>query len=218
MIRKNHIILIMIAGLLLFTCQLSAQERSSVVRGRVTFKQTGEPLMGVTVVEKDKDNRIVNGVATDINGTFQLKIHDRNDSLHFTQVGMKEVVRSIKNREIVNVSMEEESSVLEEVAVTAKRVASSGGFFTPSDRTAAVTTIDLKELEEIPAASVDQILEGQVPGLMISMNSGDPGSGSAIQIRGAASLGLGTKPLIVVDDVPFKTEEEVDVNNPDGLS
>lgn len=94
--KKNHIILIMIAGLLLFTCQLSAQERSSVVRGRVTFKQTGEPLMGVTVVEKDKDNRIVNGVATDINGTFQLKIHDRNDSLHFTQVGMKEVVRSIK--------------------------------------------------------------------------------------------------------------------------
>lgn len=218
MILKQSYTIAIILGLLLFATEAGAQEKSLIIRGRITLKQTGEPLMGVTVVEKDKENRLVSGVATDINGTYQLKIYNRSDSLHFTQVGLKPVVRAIKNLEIINISMEEDLAEIEEVAVTAKRVVSSGGFFTPRDQTAAVTTINMKDLEEIPVSSIDQLLEGQVPGLMISMNSGDPGSGSAIQIRGAASLGLGTKPLIVVDDVPFKTEEEVDVNNPDGLS
>jgi TonB-linked SusC/RagA family outer membrane protein len=76
----------------------------------------------------------------------------------------------------------------------------------------------MKDLEEVPATSIDQVLQGQVSGLMINMNSGDPGSGSSIQIRGANSIGLGSKPLIVVDDVPFKTQSQVDVNSPEGLS
>lgn len=196
--------------------QLYAQQ-TSVIRGKVTDAE-GLPLPGVSVYEKDKDNRIVNGNVTDINGIYQLKVTNNADSLHFSQIGMKKTAKAIKGQMVINVALQEDMHSLSEVTVSAQRPASTGGFLTPADRTAAVTTVRMQDLESIPAVSIDQVLEGQVPGLMISMNSGDPGSGSAIQIRGASSVGLGTKPLIVVDDVPFKTEEVVDVNNPQGMS
>lgn len=217
---KNLFTTIIITVAFLLTGVQSYAQGSIIVMGRVTAKQNGQPLPGVAVIEKNKDNRIVAGVVTDGNGTFSIKIVDRNDTLVFSQVGMKTIRRSIPSNNILNIAMEEEMQEIDEVSVTARRPVSTGGFISiaPKDQTAAITSVDLKNLEEIPAASLDQILEGQVSGLLISMNSGDPGSGSAIQIRGATSLGLGSKPLIVVDDVPFKTEEVVDVNNPEGLS
>ena len=217
--KKYFSVAITLIYLLLCSTQLNAQG-SFIVRGKVVLKQTGVALPGITVIEKNRDSRIVNGVMTDINGNYQIKVVDKTDSLHFRQIGMASISLPISGREVVNVSMAEESQDLKEVLIVTKRPITSGGFLAipPRNQTAAIATIDMKNLEEIPATSLDQILEGQVSGLMVSMNSGDPGSGSSIQIRGATSLGLGSKPLIVVDDVPFKTNEVVDVNNPNGLS
>lgn len=212
-------IVITLFYLLICTMQVNAQG-SFIVRGKVILKQTGAALPGVTIIEKNRDNRIVNGVLSDVNGNYSLKIANKADSLYFSQIGMKGVARAIAGREVINVTMSEDITELDEVAIVAKRPISSGGFMSiaPRDQTASVASLEMKNLEEIPATSLDQVLEGQVSGLMVSMNSGDPGSGSSIQIRGATSLGLGSKPLIVVDDVPFKTNEVVDVNNPNGLS
>ncbi|MGV8093998.1 MAG: SusC/RagA family TonB-linked outer membrane protein [Mangrovibacterium sp.] len=205
--------------LLLGTKQINAQV-GGIVRGKVTHKETGAALPGVTVFEKNRDNRIVSGVVTDNNGIYQIKMVDKKDSLYFSQIGLKTVAKSVVKLEVLDVVMNDEVTQIQEVSVSAKRPVSTGGFLSvaPRDVAASIASVDLKNLEEIPATSLDQILEGQVSGLMISMNSGDPGSGSSIQIRGAASLGLGSKPLIVVDDVPVKTNEVVDVNNPEGLS
>ncbi|MDR3062061.1 MAG: SusC/RagA family TonB-linked outer membrane protein [Dysgonamonadaceae bacterium] len=192
-------------------------QQNTVVRGKVSDAE-GLPLPGVSVFEKDKDNRIVSGTVTDINGIFQIGVSIKADSLHFSMIGMKKVAKAVKGQTVVNVTMQEDEVTFSEVVVSAKRPVSTGGFLSQADRTAAMTTIKMEDFESIPAISIDQVLEGQVPGLMISMNSGDPGSGSAIQVRGASSVGLGTKPLIVVDNVPFKTEEVVDVNNPQGMS
>lgn len=219
MTSKKQYSLILLIILLLNVFQLTAQT-SYVVRGKVFLKQTKEPLYGVTVVEKNKDNRMVNGVVTDINGAYQITISDKKDSLYFSLIGLKPTVKALNGLEIINVYLEESVTEIEEISVSAKRPVNSGGFLNISklDQTAAITTIEMKDLDEIPATSLDQILEGQVSGLMISMNSGDPGSSSSIQIRGATSLGLGSRPLIVVDDVPFKTTGTVDLNNPEGLS
>lgn len=202
--------------------QLSAQQ-SIVVNGKVT-DSSGLPLPGVTVVEKNKDNRQVNGVVTGLNGDYQIKISDEKNSLSFSFIGMIPVVKPVNDQLIINVTLKEAIQELAGVEVTATATAKprvdGGGFLSIAqrDQTAAVASIAMSTLDQIPVASLDQVLEGQVSGLLINMNSGDPGSGSSIQIRGATSLGLGSKPLIVVDDVPFKTNEIVDVNNPEGLS
>lgn len=219
--KKYSNVAITLICLLLGAMQLNAQS-ILIVRGKITLKETGAPLVGVTVIEINRENRVVNGIVSDLNGFYQIKVEDKTDSLRFTMIGMQTITQAIGQSAIINVTMAEAVKIIGEVTIVGSRVirSSSGGFapIPQRDQTAAITTVDLKNLEEIPATSIDQLLEGQVPGLMISMNSGDPGSGSSIQIRGAASLGLGTRPLIVVDDVPFKTNEVVDVNNPEGLS
>ena len=217
--RKYYSVTITLICLLFGSIQLYGQG-GFIVRGKITLKQTGETMPGVTVIEKNRDNRIVNGVVTDANGAYQIKIANKVDSLYFSQIGMKSVTKAIAGREVINVTMAEDVRELDEIAITGKRPITSGGFIgvAPRDQTSAITSIEMKNLEEIPATSLDQVLEGQVSGMLISMNSGDPGSGSSIQIRGATSLGLGSKPLIVVDDVPIKTNQVVDVNNPEGLS
>lgn len=208
-------------GLLFIALQLNAQI-GIVVKGKVT-SSTGEPIPGVTVVEKNKDNRQVNGTISLLNGDYQIRISDKSNSLVFSFIGLVPAVKPINDQEIINVTLIEDVTELAGVVITASVVkppVTSGGFLEirQRDQTAAITSINMVNLESIPATSIDQILEGQVSGMLISMNSGDPGSGSSIQIRGATSLGLGSKPLIVVDDIPFKTNAVVDLNNPGGLS
>ena len=203
----------------LFSFHLAAQQ-NMVIFGKVTTA-SGEPLPGVTIVERNRDNRQVNGTLTGASGEYQIKISDRKNSLHFSFIGYQPVIKPIEDQKIVNISMKEDVLEIGTIEVKArKQIVDNSGFLAipEQDRTAAVTTIQMSNLETIPATSVDQILEGQVSGLLINMNSGDPGSFSSIQIRGAVSLGLGSKPLIVVDEVPFKTNEVVDLNNPEGLS
>jgi TonB-linked SusC/RagA family outer membrane protein len=222
MIKQKYFSITITILVLVFSCVQVSAQNTSIIKGKVTSKQTAQPVEGVSVVEKDKNDRIVNGVPTDINGNYQIKILNPNDSLFFSQIGLKTEVRPIKNRITINVTMTQDSKALGEVVISAKRAAvgTTGGFLDVDKRmqSAAITTIKMKDLEDVPATSVDQVLQGQVAGLMINMNSGDPGSGSSIQIRGANSIGLGSKPLIVVDDVPFKTEQNVDINSPEGLS
>jgi TonB-linked SusC/RagA family outer membrane protein len=219
--QKYFFIQLMVLVASICVIQVSAQN-TTVIKGKVISKKTGKPLEGITVVEKDRNDRIVNGVPTDINGNYQIKVSDVNDSLYFSHIGLKTETRAINNKITINVSLTEDSKTLDAVVVTSRRagVESTGGFLGVDKhlQSAAITTVKMKDLEEVPATSIDQVLQGQVAGLMINMNSGDPGSGSSIQIRGASSIGLGSKPLIVVDDVPFKTQQRVDVNSPEGLS
>lgn len=218
-VKKYFVGAIAIMGLLFITHKVSAQT-GIIVRGRVIEKGTGQPLPGVTVTEKNKSNRNVNGIGTDINGNYELKIADANDSLYFTQIGLKTIVRAIKGQQVINVTMAEDGRTLDAVNINAVSKASSDGFLGISDanRSDSRTKINMKDLEDIPATSIDQVLQGKAAGLLISMNSGNPGSGSSIQIRGATSIGLGSQPLIVVDNVPFKANVNVDLSNPDALS
>ena len=213
------------AGFVLSIQALQAQTQGAVqgpvVRGKVTEKGTGKPIPGVNVTERNRDRRLVNGVITDQNGNYQISIADKNDSLHFAMIGMKTIARAIRG-EVINVVLEDNANSLNSVDVVARRSSNMGGFLNvdPKNSTAAVSRVNMDDLKDVPANTVDAMLEGKASGLLISMNDGNPGSGSSIQIRGAASLGLNSKPLIVVDDVPFRTPvgNDVDVSSPEGLS
>jgi urease gamma subunit len=161
-LKKSRLIIV----ILLFIVTLLQAQTDNVVRGIVFNKQTNETLIGVTVIEKNRDNRIVNGVVTDNSGAYQIKITDRKDSLYFSLIGLKSVAKALDGQEVINVYLEDDVRQIGEITVSAKRREDAAGFLNipKINQTSAVTTIQMKDLEEIPATSLDQVLEGQVSG------------------------------------------------------
>ncbi|MCS6991332.1 MAG: SusC/RagA family TonB-linked outer membrane protein [Chitinophagales bacterium] len=163
------------------------------VSGSVTT-QAGDPLTGVTVAVKGTNI----GTTTDEDGQFRLNIPGTTATLVFSYVGFATVEKTVSsdNRRL-EVVMVESSSVLEEViisglATTVKR----------SNAANAVAQIDAKQLTGIvPPSTFDGALQGKFPGVQISQNSGAPGGGINIRMRGITSINSATQPLFIIDGV-----------------
>lgn len=180
-----------------------AQSRSISISGDVVDKTTGEPLIGVTVI--DKNNPTV-GTSTDVDGRFELKVSSPDAIIQFSYVGYTPVEMPAKD---VNgtVTMEETSTMLNEVVVvgygTQKKVNLSG----------AVSTVDGDALANRPASDALSALQGQVPGLQVLRSSGQPGSEtSGMRIRGFSSANS-TSTLVLVDGV----ETDITLVNPNDI-
>ena len=181
-------------------------EQSEQCSGVVTDSK-GEPLIGVAVSIKGTTI----GVSTDLDGKFILNDVKIGDVLLVQSIGYK-------NAEItwdgnpVQVTMEEDSELLEEVVVV--------GFGTQKkvDLTGAVASVDTKALDSRPVTSVGQALQGVVPGLNISMpsNGGRLDSSPSFNIRGTGNLGTGSSasPLILIDGV----EGDINSLNPQDIA
>ncbi len=185
----------------------------AVVKGKVTDKADKQPVIGASVVELDNEKRTVSGISTDIEGNYVLKVTNPNNRISFSVIGYKTVVLNINGRSTINVQLEPSRNELTEVAITAKKPASNG--LLPIDArnsTSAVARINAKDLEELSAASIDQALQGRLPGVDIAAMSGDPGSGMQIRIRGTSSINGATDPLIVVDGMIYDTDVPQDFN------
>ena len=182
-----------------------------ILKGKVTDKASGEALIGVTVVEVNELNRTLNGTVTDINGNFALKLTSAQTTVKISYIGYMTYEFPISGQTFLDVKMEEETQLLEEVSVVAegKKV---GGFIPISQRdlTSAVSTVEMKELEEIKVSSIGEMLQGRASNVDIVMASGDPGAGMSVRIRGTASISGSNQPLIVVDGVPFEIELDND--------
>jgi hypothetical protein len=185
----------------------------SVLKGKVVDKNTGEALIGVTVIEVNDLNRTLNGTVTDLNGNFSLRLNNPDTRIKVSYVGFKTQEFAVSGQSFIEVDLEEETKLLEEVTVTAegKKV---GGFIPVSERdlTGSVSTVDMKELEEVQVSSVGEMLQGRASNVDITMASGDPGAGMSVRIRGTASISGSNQPLIVVDGVPFEIELDKDFN------
>lgn len=197
---KQHLksIVILVAILLAGTSSVYAQD---VVKGVVT-DATGEPMVGVTVREQNTNN----GVVTDINGNFSLKVKP-NSVIQFTYVGYKplEVPASKASGTIV---MEENSEQLDEVVVvgygTQRKVNLSG----------AVSAIDGDKIAAKPATDVLSALQGEVPGLQVLRSSGEPGAEtSGMRVRGFSSANA-TSTLVLIDGV----EGDMTLLNPNDIA
>ncbi len=182
-----------------------------ILKGKITDKVTGEALIGVTVIEVNELSRTLNGTVTDINGNFALKLTSPQTTVKISYIGYKTYEFPISGQSFLEVKMEEETQLLEEVSVVAegKKV---GGFIPVSERdlTSAVSTVEMKELEEIKVSSIGEMLQGRASNVDIVMASGDPGAGMSVRIRGTASISGSNQPLIVVDGVPFEIELDND--------
>ena len=182
------------------------------VQGRV-LDQDRKPLQGVTVAEVDADQRTIRAVKTDVEGNYALKINSKADSLSFSYIGNETIKQAIGNRTTINVTMRSSSGGLGEVIVSAQRRSDNGLMPIKENAvTTATTRINAKDLEEMQAASIDQALQGRLPGVDITASSGDPGAGMQIRIRGTSSINSSNDPLIVVDGMPYETAIPSDFN------
>ncbi len=189
--RLRHTILLLFTTLL--TSQLASAQQ--VVRG--TVKDTdGEVLIGATILETGTSN----GVISDIDGKYSLSVAP-DAEITVSYIGYVTQIIPVNNRSIIDVELEINSEELEEVVVTAL------GFKTNKDNIGyAQSQISNEDVVKAAEPNVLNSLSGKATGVTISRNSGDPGAGSYIQIRGVNSLTGGSQPLIVVDGVPISND------------
>ena len=195
------------------TCIISkAQAPAVTVQGKITDSD-GKPVYGVTVAEVDEDGRTIKADRTDVDGNFSLKIINKKHRLSISHISFKTVELSIGDRTVFNQTLQSSSKDIGEVVVLSSRKADNGMVpIAEKNLTTSQTHINAKDLEEMQSASIDQALQGRLPGVDITAASGDPGAGMQIRIRGTSSINGATNPLIVVDGLPYETTIPSDFN------
>lgn len=207
---------ILLVYFLLFSSAIMAQVPSApvIIRGKVIDKKDKSPVIGVSVIEVDNNKRTVNGVTTDPEGNFALRVSDTHNRISFSFIGYKTITQTLNGRTTINVLLELSENQLGEVTIAGQKMVNNGTGLNIAERnrTTAVSSINAKELEEMQAPTIDQALQGRLPGLDIVATSGDPGTGMQMRIRGTSSINAGTDPLIVVDGMPYETTVPDDFN------
>ena len=168
------------------------QDAQRKVSGKVS-DSSGGALPGVTVVVKGTTN----GTITDANGNYTIFKVPENSSLQFSFVGMKSQEISVGGKTSINVTLVDETVGIEEV------VAVGYGVQRKSDLTGATNRLSEKDMIKTLASSPVEMIQGRVAGVNITQNSGEPGAGMTVRIRGASSIRSGQEPLYVVDGIPL---------------
>jgi TonB-linked SusC/RagA family outer membrane protein len=164
------------------------------VSGKVTDPNTNEELPGVTVLVKGTST----GTVTDIEGNYKIQVPGPEATLVFSFIGYITQEVPVGNRSTVDVSLSEDVKQLEEVVVVGY------GTQKKSDLTGAVASVSGDRLRNTLTANVDQALQGRVPGVQVTQNSGRPGSAVSIRVRGTSSITGSNEPLYVIDGVQIQ--------------
>lgn len=194
---------------LLMPCFLFGQSSGAgrVVQGTISSATDRETLAGATVVETDNTNRIINATITDVNGHYVLRIKNPANKLVFSFIGYVPQTEDIGTKNTINIALKEDVQRIAEVVITADKKHSDGTFSIPQrEVSTAVQTMNTKSLEGIQVTSIDDAIQGRIAGFDIVANSGDPGAGTSMRIRGATSINANTRPLIVVNGIPYEVE------------
>jgi TonB-linked SusC/RagA family outer membrane protein len=190
-----------------------AQDKALLVRGQIIDASDNLSIPGATIVEQDAENRTVTGVISDIDGNFAIRVKSPNNKLYISTIGYKSKVVPINGRETIKISLVSTVESLNEVVVRSEKMTSNGLMsIADRNRTTSSVTINAADLENTQAASIDEALQGRMPGVDITANSGDPGAGMQIRIRGTSSISGSSDPLIVVDGMPYETSVPEDFN------
>ncbi|WPQ61097.1 SusC/RagA family TonB-linked outer membrane protein [Chitinophaga sancti] len=182
--------------LLLCLCATYALFAQQNVTGQIRDAKTGQAVPGVTI-------RVTNtsrGSMTDASGKFSIAVPAGASTLVISYTGYKtQTIRLTNNQAILNLTLEEDLAHLDEVVVTGAATS-----IKRSNLANAVATISANQLSGVsPAQTFDAALSGKVPGALISANSGAPGGGFTVKLRGITSVFGNSQPLYVVDGIFF---------------
>ena len=199
-LRRNVCIIL----LLLLTAQYSFSQNNFKVTGKVT-DEAGRPVPGATVQIKGT----ALATATIADGSYSLTAPSSTSRLVITSVGFAEQEIAIDNKSIVNISIVNSTSALEDVVVI--------GYATvkKKDVTGSVAGINQKDIRSRPVDNALQAMQGKVAGVDITSNE-RPGQVGSINIRGVRSLTASNTPLFVVDGIPLTTGG-IDYLNPNDI-
>ncbi len=177
--------MVCLIGMLLPMCMFAQQ---ITVQG-VVKDQTGETVIGASVMEKGTTN----GTITGIDGDFSLNMSP-NGTLVVSFVGYKTQEVQVKGQKQLQVVLSEDAEMLDEVVVIGY------GTMKKSDLTGAVSSIGNKDIKDSPVSNLGQAIQGKISGVQI-VDAGKPGDNVSIKIRGLGSIN-NCDPLVVIDGVP----------------
>jgi iron complex outermembrane receptor protein len=165
------------------------------VSGTVTDAADSQPIPGVNIVVEGTTT----GTTTNIDGEYSLTVPGPDATLVFSFVGYQTEEVTVGDQSTINVQLQEDVAALDEVVVT--------GYGTQRRRdiSGSVSSVDVAEANTGQVTSPQDLIQGRVAGVNILENSGEPGSGVNVRIRGTTSISAGSDPLYVVDGVPISS-------------
>jgi TonB-linked SusC/RagA family outer membrane protein len=186
--KQRSLIILFVA--ILSLVYFAADAQNFVINGEVTDFDTGEALIGATILQKGTTT----GTITDFDGKFSIENAQPGDTLVFSYTGYQEESLVIRDESFIQIALRLNSQMIEEVVVIGygkqkKKVA-----------TGSIAKITTENIEGIVTSDVQSTLEGQVSGLIVNESSGQPGAGKSILIRGVSTNG-DNSPLYIVDGV-----------------
>ncbi|MGN1232189.1 MAG: SusC/RagA family TonB-linked outer membrane protein, partial [Candidatus Cryptobacteroides sp.] len=201
-------ILVLLSALSLFGGGvLFAQTADRIDVSGTVVDRNGEPVVGASVVVIGT----MKGTITDADGAFHLSSVAKDATLSADLLGYKTVTLQLSGRSRVEIILEDDALALEESVVVGY------GQMKKSDLTGSVASVKPEKLTDIPANSIDGLLQGRVAGVQVINSSQDPGASSTIRIRGNSSLNGSNAPLVVIDGFPYGDAGDLKQINPQDI-
>ncbi|MBV8252058.1 MAG: TonB-dependent receptor [Chitinophaga sp.] len=176
------------------------------IKGTVT-DENGKALQGATIKIKGTSK----GTATDANGNFNIEVPNTASRLVISYIGYETVELPAANTGSMKITLQPAQTKMEDVVVVGY------GRQKKIDLTGAVGTVNMKELSANASSNVTSALQGRVAGVTIESNSGAPGAGLSVTIRGSSTLGTNS-PLVIVDGVPYAGLDGVNPNDIESIN
>lgn len=164
------------------------------ISGKITDEE-GLPMPSATIIIKGTTT----GVISQIDGAYSINVPSESTVLIFSYTGYVKQEIAVTNRKIINVEMQPNATSLNEMVVVGYGVEKKALL------TSAVGVVNAEALKNIPLPTLDGVLQGQTAGVQISQNSGTPGGGMSVRIRGLSSITGSNQPLYVIDGIPITT-------------
>ncbi|MBN2274424.1 MAG: TonB-dependent receptor [Bacteroidales bacterium] len=169
------------------------QPATRQITGTVIAADDNSPIPGANIVIKGRQT----GTVTDLNGRFLINAAD-DDILVISFIGYTPREIKVGNQNVLNIRLEQEVTKLDEVVVVGY------GTMRRSDLTSAVVSISADEIKQTIGSSFDQALQGRAAGVFVTQNTGAPGGGVSVRIRGVNTLSGSNEPLYVIDGVQIE--------------
>lgn len=193
-----------IVAFLMLLCNFAVAQRT--VKGKVTDAESGEGLIGATITVVGTTR----GATTDIDGNYSVEVPAGSTQLRFAYTGYAEQVIDLTASNVVEVALKP-GTVLDEVVVIGY------GLVKKRDATGAVSSVSEKDFNKGIPVAPEQLIQGRAAGVVVTNNSGEPGAGINVRIRGTASVNANNNPLFVVDGVPLDGGATSGTSNVQGL-
>lgn len=181
--------------LIIVVFSFTAAQSQNIVTG-IVYDENNQTIPGVNISIKGTTT----GVVSDIDGKYSIKINKADSNqLIISFIGFEEQEILVAGRDVINITLKQKSEILDEFVVVGY------GQTALREVTGATAKVRGENVERLNMSRVDQALQGQVAGVSINTNSGSPGGGSSIRIRGLSTFG-DNDPLILVDGVVYDSE------------